>query len=201
MSRGAPCVRRGGAAGRGIPWRSRVRTITTACVVVLLLVGCANDDVQRDDDGAVVTGGVDSVFTLEIGDCLDVAPDTMGAVSEVTFVPCDQPHTQEVFGLVRHPAEAYPGASEVATFADGACLTELSRTLELTLDDGIYFSYLLPTFEGWNREQPDREVVCVLVFPQAREVDCSIVERRQAGLPIAPSAPNPCDPDAVAGGL
>lgn len=114
------------------------------------------------------------MFDLRPGDCLGDTASLTGDVDEVTLVPCDEPHTQEVFAVVRHPDDAYPGAGGVATFADRACLTALDADLDLSLDDGIAFSYLLPTFEGWNKNG-DRSVVCVLVFAEEAAMTGSFV--------------------------
>jgi len=131
---------------------------------LLLLAACGGSDV-RDDAGRVVAEGPWSVFDLRPGDCIGDVSDLKGDTDEVPLVPCGQPHTQEVFAVVRHPEDAYPGAGAVATFADRACLTALDAELDLTIDDGVAFSYLLPTFEGWNKNG-DRSIVCVLVFPE-----------------------------------
>lgn len=131
--------------------------------VCLVLVACGGEDV-RDADGRVVAGGPWSVFDLRPGDCIGDVSELKGDTDVLPLVPCDEPHTQEVFAVVRHPDDAYPGAGGVATFADRACLTALDAELDLSIDDGVAFSYLLPTFEGWNKNG-DRNVVCVLVFP------------------------------------
>lgn len=115
------------------------------------------------------------MFDLRPGDCIAQDDSLSGDVDELPLVPCAQSHTQEVFAVVRHPDDAYPGAGAVATFADRACLTALEADLDLTIDDGIAFSYLLPTFEGWNKNG-DRSVVCVLVFPQEPGMIGSFVE-------------------------
>jgi len=132
--------------------------------LALILAACGGGDV-RGDDGRVVVEGPWSVFDLRPGDCIGADESLSGDVDEVPLVPCAEPHTQEVFAVVRHPDDAYPGAGAVATFADRACLTALDSELGLTIDDGVAFSYLLPTFEGWNKSG-DRSIVCVLVFPQ-----------------------------------
>ena len=90
-------------------------------------------------------------------------------------MPCADPHTQEVFAVVRHPEDAYPGVGAVATFADRACLAAMDAELDLSIDDGVAFSYLLPTFEGWNKNG-DRNVVCVLVFPAEPGMTGSFVD-------------------------
>jgi hypothetical protein len=140
---------------------------------VLALSACTDDEL-RDADGAVVTAGTVPVLELQIGDCLTPAPELTGEVAELPVVPCAEPHTQEVFGIVPHPDDSYPGAAAVAAWADGACLTELEATLDLTLDDGVFVSYLLPTFDGWNTDG-DRDVICVLVFPGQDGVTGSFV--------------------------
>jgi hypothetical protein len=147
--------------------RSRIRTVlgirAALLPLVLLLAACGGSGV-RGDDGRVVAEGPWSVFDLRPGDCIGATDGLSGDVAEVPLVPCSEPHTQEVFAVVRHPEDAYPGAGAVATFADRACLTALDAELDLSIDDGVAYSYLLPTFEGWNKNG-DRSVVCVLVFP------------------------------------
>lgn len=156
-----------GAAGATVPVprgpRRLRRSFALALGAVVMLTACSDEEL-RDAEGTVVNAGTASVFELQAGDCLAPAPELTGEVSDLPVVPCDEPHTQEVFGVVQHPDDSYPGAEAVAAWADGACLTELESTLDLTLDDGVFVSYLLPTFDGWNTDG-DRDVVCVLVFP------------------------------------
>jgi hypothetical protein len=144
---------------------------------LLLLAACGDPQAReiRDDAGRVVVAGRWSVFDLRPGDCIGDTSGMTDDADDVPLVPCDEPHTQEVFAIVRHPDDAYPGAGPVATFADRACLTALDADLDLTIDDGVAFSYLLPTFEGWNRNG-DRNVVCVLVFPEEAGMTGSFVE-------------------------
>ena len=151
-----------GADGWRLPGRVRSRALLLL-VLPLVVAACGGADV-RDDAGRVVAAGPWSVFDLRPGDCVGDVSDLKGDTDELPLVPCDEPHTQEVFAVVRHPEDAYPGAGAVATFADRACLTALDVELDLSIDDGVAFSYLLPTFEGWNKSG-DRSVVCVLVFP------------------------------------
>jgi hypothetical protein len=151
-----------GADGRCLPGRVRNRALLLL-VLPFLLAACGSGDV-RDEGGRVVAAGPWSVFDLRPGDCVGDVSDLKGDTDELPLVPCEEPHSQEVFAVVRHPEDAYPGAGAVATFADRACLTALDAELDLSIDDGVAFSYLLPTFEGWNKNG-DRSIVCVLVFP------------------------------------
>ena len=61
-----------------------------------------------------------------------------------------------------------------ALWADAACLAQLQSEFGLTLADGLFVSYLLPSFDGWNKDE-DRTVVCVLVFPDRGAVVGSYV--------------------------
>jgi hypothetical protein len=171
--------------GDGRLFSSRLR-LTFAFLPLLVIAACGGSDV-RDDAGRVIAEGPWSVFDLRPGDCIGDVSGLSGDVDEVPLTPCDDPHTQEVFAVVRHPDDAYPGAGAVATFADRACLTALDAELDLTIDDGVAFSYLLPTFEGWNKSG-DRSIVCVLVFPQGSEMVGSFVAGTAdtAGLTMTP---------------
>ena len=137
------------------------------------LAACGGGTEVRSDSGEVIAPGSWSVFDLRAGDCIDDAG-AEGDISEVLLVPCADAHTQEVFATVEHPDDAYPGASEVALWADANCLGELQSSLGLTLADGLFVSYLLPSFDGWNKNS-DRTVVCVLVFPTRGSVSGSYV--------------------------
>jgi len=156
--------------------RPRRRSHLTPLTIVLavLLSACSGADV-RGEDGRVVAAGLWSVFDLRPGDCIGAADGLDGAADEVPLVPCAEPHTQEVFAVIRHPENSYPGAAAVATFADRACLTALEFELDLTIDDGIAFSYLMPTREGWD-VSGHRSVACVLVFDGELDMTGSFVD-------------------------
>lgn len=169
----ATCMPASGPGGH----QASVRRMVTGLAIAVVLLGCSSDDEIRDANGTVADRGEISVFELKVGDCLDPDGEVSGPISEITVGPCAEPHTQEVFGVVTHPADVYPGPSEVASFADRGCLTELETSLGLTLDDDVFFSYMLPTLDGWNAdgEGEDRQIVCVLVFPNREAVSGSVV--------------------------
>jgi hypothetical protein len=146
-----------------------------SCVLlgVGLLVGCGGAAEIRAESGEVIAPGSWSVFDLRAGDCIDAA-DAEGDIDSVSLVPCAEPHTQEVFALVDSTESAYPGAAELALWADATCLAQLQSEFGLTLADGLFVSYLLPSFDGWNKDE-DRTVVCVLVFPDRGAVVGSYV--------------------------
>lgn len=139
-----------------------LRAVATAALSLFVVAGCASETI-RNDEGVVVQAGDWSVFDLRPGDC--IGGDDLSAPQHamVRLVPCDQPHELEVFALIQNPDEAYPGAAELATLADESCLVALPSPFG-ELPEGMGFSYLLPTEQGWT-EDGDRVIVCVLVFP------------------------------------
>ena len=164
------------------------RASTAAVVLALFAAGCTDAaEGFRDEEGTVVAAASGSVFELQTGDCLDPDPELAGEVDLMPVVPCDQPHAQEVFAAVDLDEQPYPGAEAVARQADGACLGALETSLDLSLADGYFVSYLLPTFVGWNGEPPDRRVICVLVFPD-RETAIGSVVAGTASPPISGGA-------------
>ncbi|HSK24914.1 MAG TPA: septum formation family protein [Egicoccus sp.] len=183
--------------GRPAWRRGRTRHAAVAFLLVVL-AACGGGESTRNEDGVVVNAGSWSVFDLHVGDCLAPEPDLTGEISEIPVVPCDQAHAQEVFATVEHPADAYPGAGAVAAWADGACLTQLQDDLGYGLEDGLYISYLLPTFDGWNTDD-DRNVVCVLVSPDAEGSVGSYVAgtatlaRAEVVLPADPASGDDAD--------
>lgn len=117
---------------------------------------------------SVAAPGVDqSVFALEVGTCFN-DPESIDDVRSVVVVPCDQPHDNEVFALVTHPAgpdDPYPGADVIAEFAvqecQGAAFTEY---VGIEYARSRYFTnQLTPSDGSWR--QGDREVVCILFDP------------------------------------
>jgi len=159
-----------------------VRAIAALLVGTAVLAGCGDDVDIRDADGRVVTAGPWSVFDLHPGDCIGDVSGLAGDTDAVPLVPCDEPHSQEVFAVVRHPDGDYPGVGAVATYADRSCLTALEVELDLSVGDGIAFSYLLPTREGWIRDG-DRSIVCVLVFADGPGTTGSYVAGTVVGRP------------------
>ena len=169
-------------------WR---RLLAVAAVGAAVLGACSDDEApSRDADGVVTEAGTVSVFDLAPGDCLDPPEDLSGEIAEIRVVPCDEPHTQEVFAKAEADDQAYPGAEALATEASGACAGKMQQPdLGLSPDDGYFWSYLLPSFNGWNKDN-DRTMVCVFVFPQQGSVTGSVVAQAIAGA-IQPGSPPP----------
>ena len=105
-------------------------------------------------------------------------------------MPCAVPHTQEVYAKVQSTDDTYPGAELLATQANGQCAGAMQNPpLNLSPDDGYFWSYLLPSFNSWNKDN-DRTIVCVFVFPTQGSVTGSVVQQAVAGT-IQPGSPPP----------
>jgi hypothetical protein len=143
--------------------------------VVSVMAGCTSGESMRDESGRVISPGDWSVFDLRPGDCFAPLPDAAGDVGTVPLVPCELPHTTEVFAVARHPDSEYPGLEAIATYADLTCLTALETEFGLSVSDAVAFSYLLPTAEGWASDG-DRSVVCVVISGEDNLKVGSLVE-------------------------
>jgi hypothetical protein len=115
-------------------------------------------DVTDDPEGRIVT----DVFDLGVGDCFN-DPDFTGEIDEVDGVPCSQPHDNEVFATIDHPGSgAYPGESEILSFASEQCEGEVFRQYVGVdyLDSRFFVDALYPTEGSWRFG--DRTIVCFL---------------------------------------
>jgi Septum formation len=168
------------------------RAVALPVAALVALGACSGDDHKpsRDADGVVTHAGTVSVFDLQSGDCLNPPADLSGEIADIKVVPCARPHTQEVFAKVDSTADAYPGGEQLATEANNLCVTQMqSKPLDLSPDDGYFWSYLLPSFNGWNKDS-DRTIVCVFVFPNGPSVTGSVVAQALAGT-VQPGDPPP----------
>lgn len=138
----------------------------TAALVALTVLGCTKDEgAARDDRGAIVAAGDESVFELAVGDCV-VPPAELDTadVEQLQAVPCTDTHTHEVYATATYTAsDVYPGENELQAFADGACLDGFEDYVGIAYEEStLRFSYLFPSFPSWT-DGEDRDVVCFIV--------------------------------------
>jgi nitrite reductase/ring-hydroxylating ferredoxin subunit len=174
-----------------IPCRSRRLALAAlASLAALALAACSHEDAGgiRDGKNVVVKPGEWSVFDLHVGDCLAPPKDLKpGEIDKIHVVPCASPHRQEVFAAVPHKADAFPGTAALDQFASTSCVQELQTKLSVAPADGYFVSYLLPSFDSWNKDD-DKTVTCVLVFPTEGEVAGSTVNRLLSATTNQPGA-------------
>lgn len=133
-------------------------------LVGVALAGCSIFD---DGDGSERV----RVFELSPGDCIRAPEDVTVELTELTSVPCDQPHELEVYADVDYPEPAdasgdagstFPGDAALKDFADGACAEEFASYVGVDYRDSrLFFTYLVPSARSWEVEK-DRTVVCLV---------------------------------------
>jgi hypothetical protein len=106
-----------------------------------------------------------SVFSLTVGTCVNNPDLGKGLVSTLTSVPCDQPHTHEVFHRAAYVANPVYDAEALANFATQQCRDAFNAYVGTPYDQSsIFFLHLAPSSESWNQNH-DREVACLLYKP------------------------------------
>lgn len=150
------------------PGGRRTAAVTTGVLLATAVSGCSLFG------GGSGPGRDVSVFKLKPGDCLLPQTAVKEQLSDVQVVPCNEPHTQEAYAIVRYdrPASAtssgataadpnaYPGAGVLKQFADGACAQHYGSYVGIDYpDSSLFFTYLLPSARGWQQKD-DRSVVC-----------------------------------------
>lgn len=148
-----------------------VRTLTARCALAVLagasalaLTACGPEAAQRDEASGEITASADAdVFSLEVGDCLDMEAATETEVETLPTVPCGDPHDGEVYAENELTGDEVPADLEdqAGTFCYDAFAPFIGMAYEeSTLD----FSYLAPTPASWD--EGDRAVQCVLLSPE-----------------------------------
>lgn len=123
-----------------------------------LLGGGAGSD--RDDEGQVTDTGEDSVFNMEVGDCLNEPEGT--EVSDIELVPCDQEHDYEVYDELELPEGDFP--SDVDTQADEFCTEAFTEFVGLTWEESaLDISWFTPTEGSWS--DGDHLIQCIVLDP------------------------------------
>lgn len=136
-------------------------------IAALLVAACTSvaeqDATERDESGDITEEGDLGVFALNVGDCVNQPSETGEGVSQLTGVPCDEPHDGEVFGLIDSTAEEFPGRSALQQEADDVCVTEFEAYVGVAYESSeIFYETLVPTEETWT-DFDDREIVCIAV--------------------------------------
>ncbi|GAA0805845.1 septum formation family protein [Spirilliplanes yamanashiensis] len=140
-----------------------IAAIAISCAWALLIgIGAAIAIAQspdRDADGALTSGGTAAVTELRAGDCLNGARE--GMVTDVSVVPCAQPHDAEVVGVHTMTGAAFPGAAAV----EQAATEECGRLLDDYAGekaDAVDLLFLQPVAESWDR---DKTITCLATQP------------------------------------
>jgi hypothetical protein len=149
--------------------------------------GAASDGAASDGGGTVappvtgappvtappVTAGSGDVFQLQLGQCFD-SPSATSQITDVPTVPCDQPHTNEVYAVFDLVGDAYPGDAVVQQQAAQGCLERFEPFVGLAYEQSVLdASYLSPNEQGWT-QIGDREVICYIYRLDGTQVTGSL---------------------------
>jgi hypothetical protein len=114
-----------------------------------------------------------SVAQLQVGDCLTGANlqlDNKNAPwpNLALAVPCNQPHTAEVFYANQNywaKNSPYPGDATIASASDTACSNAFAAYVGTSLNQSVYSVIkLVPVADSWQRKN-DRALHCVAYEP------------------------------------
>jgi len=132
------------------------------------LVGCSGvgdilegDGAQRDEETNEVTEeGTDSVFDIALGDCI-LEPDGE-QISDVTVVPCSDPHDYELYYEFELPDGEYPGDQAVSDQAAAECEAQFEPFAGIAFNDSatLWYNFFSPTTNSWS--DGDRLIQCLI---------------------------------------
>jgi len=100
---------------------------------------------------------------LEVGDCIPLIDyDDEDWVYELPVVPCDTPHTDEVFFIYDLEDGEFPGDDALQDESWSGCLAAFEEYVGVGYDESeLDFYTYWPTKSSWNRWD-DRTVQCIL---------------------------------------
>ncbi|MCK2027869.1 DUF2510 domain-containing protein [Microbacterium sp. SSW1-47] len=99
---------------------------------------------------------------LEVGDCLPYVDYTgEDTIFELPVVPCDQPHTDEVYFIYEVDDQTFPGESALLDEAWDGCLAQFEGFVGVPYEQSEldFYSYQ-PTKASWTRAG-DRAIQCI----------------------------------------
>lgn len=157
-----------------------------AVAVVLLTLGATDRPSSADDPGAIASPGprplaepstvptpaptpaqtsaegteMVTFAELEVGQCLPFI-EWEDEVFELPIVPCDQPHTDEVYEIFDAPDGDFPGDDQLQSVASERCETAFGEFVGTPYADSVLDMYwFVPTEASWKR-MDDRTIQCI----------------------------------------
>lgn len=115
-----------------------------------------------------------SVFSLEVDDCFNDPDSPAAELSDVDSVACEEPHDNEVYAIVDHPAgdeDPYPGVSALDDWSWNFCLAEFMECVGVTYDDSRLRPVVARPDRGrlGGRGRPRGHLLPLWLRPQATE--------------------------------
>lgn len=123
--------------------------------------GSSSSDGGEPDESAAE--GAERVYIndLEVGHCLPLV-EWEDEVYDLPVVPCDQPHTDEVYFIFDAPDGDFPGDAELQTLATERCDAAFEEFIGIPYTDSELDNYwFVPTETSWKRMN-DRAIQCIV---------------------------------------
>ncbi|KQR36903.1 DUF2510 domain-containing protein [Microbacterium sp. Leaf159] len=123
--------------------------------------GSSSSDGGEPDESAAE--GAERVYIndLEVGHCLPLV-EWEDEVYDLPVVPCDQPHTDEVYFIFDAPDGDFPGDAELQTLATERCDAAFEEFIGIPYADSELDNYwFVPTETSWKRAN-DRAIQCIV---------------------------------------
>jgi Septum formation len=129
--------------------------VLLVCVVAGAAAGVAALVTHGFHGHATVEYRQAAVFSVRVGDCINLTPD--GNVVHV--VACAQPHDAEIFGTFHLSGNGWPGEAAVRQDAASGCTIRLGGYLNPQLSTAnLTQSYVYPGQQAWKTGE--RTVIC-----------------------------------------
>jgi len=152
--------------GKGLAIAGMILSGVWVVGVVAALVVASMTSAQRSAaTGQITKTGHLSVFSLRAGDCFQnpsgSQPDS-GQVTQVTAVPCANPHNAQVIAQLPVPGSAYPGRDAFHAQALSGCKASVEAGVDLSkLTATEQLLWLYPTAQAWADGQ--KTISCLIV--------------------------------------
>lgn len=151
--------------------KSKALSVLALCAV-FGLSGCYSlntDVIERDDSGQVTAPAEFDAVSISVGDCAnnpeligEPGEGETGVFTEITVLPCSDPHELEAYARMDLPHDEFPGDTEVEILADEFCYEEYAGFVGTEYEESsLYFQFFTPTKAGWSFDG-DREILCLI---------------------------------------
>ena len=106
-------------------------------------------------------GSSGTVFDLGVGDCFNDENLETEVVTDVSTVPCSEPHDNEIYFEFSMTDPAFPGQNAAFEAANQRCREEFEAFVGLDYFESDLDAFsIVPTPESW--EEGDRGALCAL---------------------------------------
>jgi len=124
----------------------------------------ARPPAEAETDPSAIEGAEMVPFAeLEVGDCMPLVEyGDVEEISELPVVPCDQPHTDEVYDIFELEDGEFPGDDALEEAAWERCVAQFEAYVGIPYEESVLDAYQYwPTKASWIRAG-DRTVQCVV---------------------------------------